>query len=48
MSYLIEIPSFNESDGNLGAFEPDIIPGFQIKRVFLMFLLVKLGQIMRV
>lgn len=37
MSYLIEIPCFSESDGSLGTFEPDTIPGFQINRVFYVF-----------
>ena len=34
MSRLIEVPFFEETDGCLGSFEPKMIPGFEITRVF--------------
>ncbi len=34
MNRLIEVPFFEESDGCLGVFEPKMVSGFEINRVF--------------
>lgn len=34
MSYLFDIPCYEEKDGKLGSFEPDVIPDFHVNRLF--------------
>lgn len=37
MSYQFDLQFFNEIDGKLGAFETDMIPGFQAQRIFCIY-----------
>ncbi len=36
-SYMFELPCFKEDDGDLGTFEPDMVGGFNVKRLFYIY-----------
>lgn len=37
MIKLVDIPCFGENDGKLCAFEPNMIPGFSVERIFYIY-----------